>query len=384
MAALGSNGETLMIKEHIAFIVESAHGHINPTLPIASKLVERGYLVSYAVKEYFAFRVLSVGAKPKVYRPLETKLILFAEMERERGRFLFDFDHVDYAKAMQRADVERSNTLEQLKVLYDGDRPDLIICDMCNPAGRDLAREWNIPTAEHLPDLVDHANVTNGVHDSDLVLVSIPSIFQRNSSVLDSRFRFVGPLYNDGRFFEPWSSSGGSEPHILVSATTGLLPRAGLFSTAIEAFVNTTFHVVLSIGDDLDPRKLPSLAQNFEINTRSSQQEILRKCSLFICHGGTSSVLESLRFGVPLIVIPPSQAHDVNATRIAELGVGIRMMASEMTAEKLKRAAIELMNDSPTLRRVKDMQQHIRALEGPELAADLIEKHINKNSGPRF
>ena len=46
-----------------AFLNISAHGHINPTLPIVRELVGRGEKVTYLLPEEFRETVESVGAK---------------------------------------------------------------------------------------------------------------------------------------------------------------------------------------------------------------------------------------------------------------------------------------------------------------------------------
>jgi len=47
---------------HIAFLNYPAHGHVNPTLPVAAELVRRGHRVSYVVAEQYADAVRATGA----------------------------------------------------------------------------------------------------------------------------------------------------------------------------------------------------------------------------------------------------------------------------------------------------------------------------------
>jgi len=360
---------------HIAFIVESAHGHINPTLAVATELTKRGYRISYAVKEYFVPRVVSSGAQALVYRPLEAKFTLFREMEKDpNGAFPFDFSRIANDKNVSLLRLEREDTLSQLRMLYQDDRPDLIIYDQGNLAGRSLASEWSIACCEYAQSMID-TEKTDG-HDANLVIVSLPKFFQTNATALDNRrFHFIGPIYNQGKFFKPWRSASSSEQTILVSATTGLLPEADIFLTAICAFENTPFRVVLSIGDELDPGSLGRLPDNCEINQFSSQQEILQHCCLFIGHGGPSSTFEALRFGVPPILIPPSQFHDPYARRIEELGLGIRLLKDTFSADKLRESAASLLEDGATLSRLKQIQKTIGEIDGPGSAADLIHQY---------
>jgi len=213
-------------------------------------------------------------------------------------------------------------------------------------------------------------------HDANLVLVSLPMFFQRNASELEARFHCIGPLYNSGASFRRWDGKCKSKNQILVSATTGLLPQVEYFATAVRAFSDMPFNVVLSIGDELDPESLPFLPDNFEINQHSSQQEILKSCCLFVCHSGTSSIFEALKLGVPLIVAPPSQVHDIYATRVAELGLGVRLAGCEFTAENLRKAATAVVDDAAVLQRVREAQREILSFDGAERGADILETYI--------
>jgi UDP:flavonoid glycosyltransferase YjiC (YdhE family) len=365
-----------MRQGHIAYIVESEHGHIHPTLPVASKLVERGYRVSYAVKDYFADRVVASGAQAIIYHPLESKLAIFRELQNDGpGEFPFDFNRADRRKGQELMDAEVQDTFRQLQTLYRCDKPDLIIYDVCNLGGRSLAEAWHIPAIEHSPLMID---LDSGhQYNDNLVIISLPAFFQRNAASLDSRFHFVGPVYNDGRFFKPWNPRVVPENLILVSATTGLLPQPEYFSTAIRAFKDTPFNVILSIGQDLDPKLLGPLPGNFDINQFSSQQQILQQCCLFVGHGGTSSIFEALRFGVPLLLSPPCQVHDVYAHRIAELGLGVRIAPADFSAERLRSSAMSVLEDKALLSRVKAAQKVINESNGPERAADLITQYMS-------
>ena len=53
-----------------------------------------------------------------------------------------------------------------------------------------------------------------------------------------------------------------------------------------------------------------------------------------------NSVMESLYFGVPMVVIPQMREQEMTAQRCAEFGLGIALDQSNLTAEKL-RAAME-------------------------------------------
>jgi UDP:flavonoid glycosyltransferase YjiC (YdhE family) len=79
---------------------------------------------------------------------------------------------------------------------------------------------------------------------------------------------------------------------------------------------------------------------------------------------------------VPLLLLPPSQAHDEYASRIAMLGLGVSLKGHAVSAANLKQAATALLNDRATLERVKRVQKELENSRGASLAADLIEEFL--------
>jgi UDP:flavonoid glycosyltransferase YjiC (YdhE family) len=362
-----------MGRRHVAFILESVYGHIVPTLGIAAELIHRGYRVSYAVKRQFEPRILSGGAQAKVYQPLENKLKAFQAMKNEGMGFSSEASASLWKKLQQE---ETEDTFSKLESLYQPDRPDLIVYDCMNPAGRLLAGKLNIAAVEHSP-MVISTNNNSWSYDENLVLVSIPRFFQHNADDLDDRFQFIGFIQNDRKqFFASWRPKASVKKLILVSATTGLLPQTEFFRKAIAAFGDSPWYLVLTIGDGIDPDSLTPLPANCEINRSASNFEILETASLVIGQAGQGSALEALYHAVPQLLIPPSPIHDDCAIRIAELGLGTRLPESEATVENLKTAGISLLEDQATRSRLQEVAKIMRESNGAAMAADLIGKHI--------
>lgn len=366
-----------MDKGYVAFILESVYGHIVPTLGIAAELVRRGYRVDYAVKKQFEARIASIGAQARVYEPLENKFKIFREMEKtgSTGASAVDSElQVLWKKLRQE---ETDDTLAQLKRLYESDQPDLIVYDCMSPAGRVLAGELDVAAAEHSP-MVIALDQSGWTYDEKLVLVSIPKFFQRGADELDNRFQFIGFIQNDrSKFFTPWKPQNPERGTILVVATTGLLPQIDFFKTAVAAFADSAWQLVLSIGDNINPTSLGPLPPNCEINRSGSTFEILKSCCLAMGQGGQGSSLEALYHGVPQILIPPSPIHEECARRVAELGLGVHLGASQVTAEILRETAASILADTGTHGRLQSVAKTMQENNGAALAADLLASRLS-------
>lgn len=364
-----------MPRKHVAFIVECVYGHIVPTIGVAGELRRRGHRVSYAVKNSFVRRIIDSGAEAKIYRPLENKLKFFHKMKND-GTDLFNRPDENLWRELQQEEAQ--DTLSQLHELYVNDRPDLIIYDFMSPAGRMLAERLGIQTAEHTPMVINENDpLALCPHDASLVLASVPRFFQRDADSLDARFQFIGfiPAGRE-KFFAPWKPVEPGRPTILVSATTGLLPQVDFFRKVIAALADSPCQLVLTIGDEIDPGSLAPLPAHCQVNRSSSNFEILKSACGVIGQAGQGSALEALYWGVPQLLIPPSPVHDDCAIRIAELGLGTRLLESEATPDTVRAAALALLENQPMHARLREAAAAMQANRGAEMAANLLDQHI--------
>jgi len=370
-----------MEKKHIAFFLEQAYGHIIPSLGITLELIRRGHRVSYAVTRDFAPAILRVGAQAVVIAPLETRPKILAQVVRQQGMAA---DGMAALKEIIR--VKTEDSLVQLETLYCDDKPDLIIQDECEDvAGRSLASKWGIPQIRFFPALVT-PQLENTFAEGQLVLVPVPRFFQKDPEHLGKRFKFIGFIAEGRkRIFEPWRVTCNRQNTILISVTTGLLPQLEFCKLVISAFRDQPWNIVLSIGggfdrmSEIDPTHLTDLPKNFQLNRFSSNLDILGHVCLFVGQGGQGSTLEALYSGVPVLLVPPTYMQNPIACRIVELGLGIRLPA-DVSADSLRQHANSLLGDCNTLSRVRQAQESMHGERGAEVAANIIDEYLSRNS----
>lgn len=360
-----------MPRPHVAFVVEPAHGHINPILGVMAELVNREVRVTCAVNEYFADRVSEVGAEPIRYRPLTYKahFVPRLEAQKDRSEPAIEALWAEYERE------ERRTALMQLEGHYRGDRPNLIVYDFRNLAGRDLALKWGVAKLEHAPILFPAWDVYFGPHDENLVIVSVPRFFQENVQDFDDRFRFVGASYKKRGSRAPWVRGADERKIVLACGSTGGSPPLEFFKAVATALSALNCRVVLSIGDELDPGELGRLPPNCDINRFASHLDILESSVLFIGQGGPASTLEALYCGVPALIVPPEECYDHTARQVERLGVGVRLPPSPRLVEGIRAMADNLLTDRATRERTLQIKQLMRSTPSAKLAADLIESY---------
>src|SRR5262249_26880849 len=117
---------------------------------------------------------------------------------------------------------------------------------------------------------------------------------------------------------------------------------------------------------------------NFITAASVPQLEVLPKVDIFISHGGMNSTMESLYFGVPLIVIPHINEQKMTAQRVQESGLGIALDESAITPEVLREAVARVASDPGFKTRVQAMQKETREAGGYQKATDAIMRFVHE------
>ncbi|WP_158845508.1 macrolide family glycosyltransferase [Saccharothrix deserti] len=385
---------------HFAFVSAPAAGHVNPTLPLVEELVRRGHRVDYATGPSTMDGAVTAGASPVVL-PSE----LPPDMDA-RGEFTAEQLAVTLEYFLADAEVSFPVLAEH----FEADRPDVVCYDSVTFTGRMLANLLGVhevalvptfaenerfsATQVYLPPSFDHryprlvaaigrmAEFASGFtflenpnlmfgHVAPLSVVFVPRSFQLSAETFDDRFHFVGPSLGSWQVAEEWSPASEA-PVLLISLGTVFNSRPEFYRACVEAFADSQWEVVMSVGS-LDPAVLGPLPANFSVHARVPQVAVLRHTSVFLTHAGMNSVMESLYHGVPFVAVPQIPEQQAIAARASELGLGITL--EDQTPEGLRKAVSAASANRPA---VEAMREAVRSGGGASAAADALEKLLNR------
>ena len=390
------------------FLNIPAYGHVNPTFPVVKELVRRGEEVVYFLTEDFRAAVEATGATFRAYHPFMGKP---QAPQAEQGSITNETIRPDGAFEM----------LERVRA----EHPDYILYDALHMWARTIAQALRVPAIlscpmfvanDHFNPLKDHFNLLNGNvalpspvppakleriqaeiaevckmydlpqfdmlnfynHAAALNIVFVAPAFHPARETFDERFVFVGPSLLEHSDDAPEQSE--STPTLYISLGTVFNNRSDFFNLCFDAFGGSPWQVILAHGERVDKAILGSTPENFQIAPYVKQFEVLPRTNVFVTHGGMGSVMESLYYGVPMVVVPQQVEQARNAQRIEELGLGIALDQKELTAEALC-AAVERVYSDPTFyERVQAMKQMARAAGGYQRAADAILDFAHKHA----
>ena len=410
-----------------------ATGHVTPTLPLARALLARGEEVSFCLPDEFMATIAASGA---VYLPFRSSgrgfawravscEELFISMPLHQAVLTLEaLPHVldilrheqpDYliydayclwgrlaARILHLPAVRFNTSLilnddlgPDFQVLLDQAEHASIAPTAGGPWPEDDAPVTFRRVVEQLcaPYGLPPFDVRSFFTDAEpLNLAPIPPAFQPGSERFDSRFHFVGPslaprdeptdfpiaqLTRDNTLYISLGSVCNRETAFIK---TCLAAFGGAGSDPSDSRVSRDrqpereeprWQVVLATGA-VDMAQVGPVPDNVVVRPSVPQLDVLERASVFVTHGGMNSVMEALWFGVPMVVVPQMAEQAMTARRVAELGLGLTLEKTEVTARALQEAVNQVAADHAMQARVRQMQETLRHMGGAQAAADAV------------
>ena len=134
--------------------------------------------------------------------------------------------------------------------------------------------------------------------------------------------------------------------------------------------------VVVTVGPSGDPEALRPFADNVRVERFIPQSSVLSRTAVFVSHAGSGAVLGALRAGVPMLAIPQGADQFLNAGRVVDTGVGLRLMPDELSAAAVRDAVQALLDDDRYRDATRVHQASIEAMPAPEAVVPILEQLV--------
>lgn len=355
----------------IVFFCIPAHGHTNPTLNVVRALTERGHQVWYYSYAPFREKIKSAGANFLSCDQYDMEQKLTPKQASRMGKDLALSTGVlvDTTLALGNAVCGELEALQ----------PDCIVYDSMAIWGKAFAQKLGIPCVcstttfafnQHTAKLMKQS-----LPDFLRILFSLPRINRRIRSLQLEGYSFrsaMDILVNDNNIptivytspeFQPYAETfshnfafvGPSvrpatdtivktrEKLLYISMGTVDNRMLPLYRRCIEAFRESDYQVILSVGHQLPLDSFGTLPEHISILSSVDQIAVLQQADAFLTHCGMNSVSESLWFGVPLAMLPQTSEQWCVANRVNQLGAGILLKKTDSSS--LRSAVDSILHD---------------------------------------
>ena len=390
-----------------AFITMPSPSYIYPSLPVVQELVDQGETVCYYATEPFRQLIEATGA---TFYSYESRIDEISEAARKAGK----------PAGLPVHTLEESLfVIPQILERVRAAQPDCIIYEPLCATGRLLARILQIPAVSYRTIIMFTPQLTRifeenaaknpagiqlfsesmqricalyGVqpfslsslftHEEPLNIVTFPRAFQFEGDSFDERFQFVGPTLAPRQTQSDFPFEELEDQKVLyISQGTIYNDRPDFYKMCFDAFRDTPWRVVLSIGKAIDQKQLGPIPGNFIVRPEVPQLEILKYARVCITHGGPYTLMEAFAAGVPVVVTPrPISDIIVNARRVAELELGAVLWPEALSAETLRQAVVRVSTDPGYTARVLQMKDEIERAGGYKRVVTLLQEYVRADA----
>ncbi|MFM7363299.1 MAG: macrolide family glycosyltransferase [Cuspidothrix sp.] len=217
----------------------------------------------------------------------------------------------------------------------------------------------------------------------DFNIVYTSEDFQLQRSEFDNSYIFTGPCYGK-RTIDPKFPLREIDKKPIIYISLGSVTiynfKTSFYQLCLQAFADSEYGVVMSVGKSVDITKLGKIPSNFIISNYVPQMQILQHAKAFITHGGTNSVWEGLINKVPMIVFPQGGDQHLVAYRLEQLGAGIWVKQKNIAPSKLRSLVENVTQNKQIRNQIEILGNSLINAGGTHKAVDKILEFRNRNS----
>ena len=371
-------------------------------VPLARALEAGGHRVAFATDPGFCAYVRGVGfeAHPAGLDQREASERLDAIMPESEWEAIAPEDGMRYLLSRLFGPIRVPPMLEDLRSIFAEWLPELVIHDTAEMAGAIAAEVAGIPHVEHSfgilrPELERRlateavAAISSGLGirnpgvggiGGELYLDICPPGIQHPEIADVPHVQQIRPIGFDAApddVVPGWIADLPPRPTVYVTMGTFFNNAASVFTTVLDGLRNEPVNIIVTVGKDVDPAVLGPQPDNVHIERYIPQSQLLPYCQLLVSHGGSGALLGALNAGVPMLAIPRGADQYSNAARIVEVGLGLRLMESDLNPIAVRDSARRLLGDGQFARVARSQKQAIEDMPSPESVVPVLEALVN-------
>ncbi len=368
----------------ILFTSTSGAGHVQPLLPYARALVQRGHDVRVAAPISVAATLEKAGLMHVVLDNPDSDTV-----KEVMGRM--DAASADAAMPIAIQEIfygiQARTVLPGVLAAIRDWRPDLVVREASEPAGAIAAEVAGIPHARvdvHNPHVeamfirlgagpVDALRVVAGLPEDGGDALRAEPVFTAFPEALDSTSPPTPPFRVRTEAPSGARPSTADIPFIYITLGTiaGRLPKSkAAFRTALAAVADLPVTALLTTGPVMPIADLGLIPANVRVETFVPQAEVLPRSNAVLCHGGSGTVLGALAAGVPMVVTPLFADQPANARSVAAAGAGLSV--TDGTDASLRAALLMVLSDPTYGIRAREIAVEMAAMNSMDAAADAL------------
>lgn len=178
----------------------------------------------------------------------------------------------------------------------------------------------------------------------------------------------------------PAASTRQPVPRVLISLSTcAYAGQRRMMQKILDSVGSLAVQATLTVGPAIDSSAL-RIPANVEVHTWLDHDQVLQTASVVVGHGGHSTAMRALSFGVPMVVLPASALVDQKRVGAAlqQAGAGI-LLPKRSNAQRIRAAVSAVLTDPRYGRAAGRLGEEIRRRDGATSAVTAINEFVTNS-----
>ena len=379
-------------------------GHIHPMVPLVRAFACRGHDVLWATPADGGDHVQAAGlpwvaAGPAgLAGPLQVR-----ERFPEIGK-LPPEEIPDLAFGKLFGAIAAPAILAELAPVALEWRPDLVVADAAEFAGHIMAAELGVPSVtKGFGPVLPRRRVATiepevaplwrsrgleprpfGAAYDHLYLDIYPPSLTTEAGDHIARRQPMRPLSDDGRVDPsaalPLPAAPPDSPLVYVTMGTVFSDVSPMQAT-LSGLHDLDVRVLVTVGPRVDPSALGPQPPHVRVEQYVPQAALLPHCDAVVSHGGSGTMLASLRHGLPQLVLPQGADQFLNAAALSASGAGLSLTPREATPPAIQDAVRRLLGGPSYRNAAVKIREEIGAMPTPDHVVPVLEELAHATAG---
>ncbi|MEO8284980.1 MAG: nucleotide disphospho-sugar-binding domain-containing protein [Chloroflexota bacterium] len=209
---------------------------------------------------------------------------------------------------------------------------------------RPLSRDFSARAAD-----VFRYSVITYLPQASLVLHATDSRFDYDHRGLPLNHRYTGPLFWEAPGIVPAYVDEPGDPWILCTLSSLVQDDIPIARTTLSALAHRGRRVIVTLGPGHAIEEVGAIPANAHVAQYIPHTSVLGGSQLLVSHAGHGSVMKSLLYGVPMVLVPWSRDQFGVAARAEALGAAVVVPRESLSVHTMAEA-IDLVLHEPRYR----------------------------------
>ncbi len=173
----------------------------------------------------------------------------------------------------------------------------------------------------------------------------------------------------------------GDPPVVFTLGTSAVTVAGDFYRTSLEAARECRWRAVILTGVDprnrISPRDVPD---SVFVAEYASYSDLFVRAAAVVHSGGIGTIAQTLRAGIPSVVVPHAADQPDNACRLARTGVSRTVPRHAYSSGRVGKELHSLLSEPRYAARAQTLCKQIRSEDGLRQACDALERHARGDS----